>query len=250
MRLTAPSAAVLLAIHPLTASTATAQSVATATGGCSGLGAAVRTTGGAALGAWVAFVAAKIKLSDWKAGSQSPSAIRARNRITIGGAVTGAVIGHLAFRRLCEATPAPTSRAGQGAEWGSRRPITKDEITRAAIIGTAYDLVYALRRQWLNDRGVEGVAEAPHVVKDADGNEFLVSGEPQLVIYLDDMKLGTISRLREIAASSVVGVRYYSPSQAMLKWGTGHAHGAIQVLSVTDLASPFRVIGGGDRPLR
>lgn len=232
MRVSSAAGAMVLALQMFAGKSAGAQSPAAVMGSCSSMGTVVRTTGGAALGAWVAFVAAKIKLSDWNAGSQSPSAIRMRNRITIGGAVTGALIGHLMFRRHCGASRGGTVRTPP--EWGSRRPITQDEITRSAIIGTAYDLVYALRRQWLNDRGVEGVAETPHVVTDADGNEFLVSGEPQLVIYLDDMKLGTVSRLREIAASSVIGVRYYNPSQATFRWGTGHAHGAIQVLSVTE----------------
>lgn len=226
------SVALTLAIS-LSGNTAVAQQPVL--GGCSTLGSGLRTVGGAVLGAWVGFVVAKAKLSDWNENSKSPAAIRQRNQITIGGAVAGAVIGNLAFRNPCRTYRGAVAKTpGAPRVSAARRPITQEEITRSGVSGSVYDLIYALRRQWLNDRGLQSMSEMGHVVHDSAGKEVNIAGETQLVVYLDNMRLGTISELRGLPVAGVTGVVYYDPSEATFKWGTGHAHGAIQVLSVTD----------------
>jgi hypothetical protein len=202
-------------------------------GGCSTFGSGIRTVGGAVLGAWVGFVGAKMKLSDWNETSRSPAAIRQRNQITIGGAIAGAVIGNLAFRHPCRSYRGSIARSGQPRVSSARRPITQEEIQRAGIFGSVYELVYALRRNWLNDRGLQSISEAARIVRDSLGKESTVAGETQLIVYLDNMKLGTIGELRGLPVAGIIGVVYYDASEATFKWGTGHAHGAIQVLSVT-----------------
>jgi hypothetical protein len=122
---------------------------------------------------------------------------------------------------------ANTPRARQAT-----RPISAEEIARSGVNGSVYDVVYSLRRNWLNVRGVETISEGPHVVA-TDAGEVVVSGEPQLVIYLDNMRMGTVSQLRSLSTVGVSEIRYYDPSQANLRWGTGHSHGAIEVLTVT-----------------
>lgn len=200
---------------------------------CFDSGMAVGTVGGAALGAWIGFVAAKIKLSDWNDASRSDAAHRSRNRATFTGAAIGAVIGNLAFRgRSCSASRQQQQLAAPQQQ--SRRPITHEEIERSGINGNAYDLVYSLRRSWLNVRGVQSISEGPHVVEVGEGQQVMVQGEPQLVIYLDNARLGTISQLRNISVAGVVGVRYFDGPQATYRWGAGHSHGAIQVLTVSD----------------
>lgn len=192
----------------------------------------VRAVVGASLGAWLGFVAVKIRLSDWNDGSRSAAAHRVRNQATISGALIGAALGSIRFRgSSCarhDARPATDANVRQVL-----RPITVDEIERSGINGSVYDLVYALRRNWLNVRGVDTPSEAPRVVTKEDGQEVLVPGEPRLVIYLDNARLGTISQLRDVSLVGVTGVRYFDGPQATFRWGAGHQHGAIQVLTVT-----------------
>jgi hypothetical protein len=229
----------LLVGLPLSSNVAAAQSPVL--GGCSTFGSGLRTAGGAVLGAWVGFVVAKMKYSDWNETSHSSSAIRQRNQITIGGALAGAVIGNLAFRHPCRAYRSQAvASSSQPRASAARRPITLEEIQKSGVAGSVYDLIYTLRRQWLNVRGLQSMSEAAHRESDSQGNEIIVSGEPQVIVYLDDMRLGTIGELRGLPIAGVTGVRYFDPSEATFKWGTGHAHGAIQVLSVTDPGSSLR----------
>ena len=186
---------------------------------------------GATLGAWLGFVGAKIKQSDWNDASRSAAAHRTRVRATIGGAVIGAALGLIRYRssscsqRLEDAASAPQSDI--------HRPITAEEIQHSGINGTVYDLVYSLRRNWLSLRGVETFNEAPRAVEVA-GQEYIVPGEPRLIVYLDNARMGTVSQLRQLPIVGVTGVRYYDGAQATFKWGAGHSHGAIQVITVSD----------------
>jgi hypothetical protein len=186
----------------------------------------VRGGVGATLGAWLGFVAAKIRLSDWNDGSRSAAAARQRNQITIGGAAVGALLGAL-VPHGCGSANVGETRVPRA----DRQPILAEEIRRSGVGGSAYDVVYSLRRSWLNDRGVEDMTEAPRVVSDGD-RLVTIPGEPRLIVYLDNMRLGTIGELRNLPTTGVVAIRYYDPSQANLRWGTGHTHGAIQVLTV------------------
>jgi hypothetical protein len=194
----------------------------------------LRSVVGGGLGGWVGFVAVKIKLSDWNDANRSGAANRQRVQATLVGAAVGATVGALLPQRCGnEAVPSP------GAVRSSlNQPITAEEITRAGLSGTAYDIVYSLRRSWLNTRGIHDGSEVPVPVTAPNGDVVIIPGEPQLVVYLDNMRMGTISELHNIPSAGVLGVRYYTPAEANYRWGTGHTHGAIQVLTVVDQASP------------
>lgn len=234
MRVALCATTALMAIQPLLGNSARAQIA----GRCSTIGSGLRTAAGAGLGAWIGFVVAKAKLSDWNEGSHSPAAIRQRNQITIAGAVVGAVVTHLAFRHPCRGAVGPF--AGAGSESAGRREITLEEIQKSGVTGTVWDVVYSLRRTWLSTRGVSSINETPHYVHDEDGNERLVQGQPELIVYLDEMRLGSVNQLRQLPMAGVVAVRYYDPSQATFRWGAGHSRGAIQVISVTDGSGSLR----------
>ena len=184
---------------------------------CSGNGGRFLRAGtGAALGAWLGFVGAKIKQSDWKDDSRSAAAHRSRNFATAGGALIGVSIGAAPiWGRSCAGL---RSASGTSApEGSSHRPITREEITRFGVQGNVFDLVYSLRRNWLNVRG-----------------EDMVPGEPQLVVYLNNLRLGTFSQLRGLPAAGVTGVRYFDAAEATFRWGAGHMRGAIEVLTTSD----------------
>lgn len=186
----------------------------------------IRGVGGATIGAWLGFMVAKIRMSDWNDGSHTASATRARNTSTIVGAALGGLAGVLAPHRSCGAPR--TQRTAP-----TRLPILEAEIKRSGLSGTVYDAVYLLRRNWLNDRGVDDMWETPHYVTEND-RDVLVPGEPRLMVYLDNARLGTVSELRNLTINGVLAIRYYDPTQANLRWGVGNTHGVIQVVTVLE----------------
>lgn len=173
----------------------------------------VRAAAGGALGAWLGFVAAKIQVSDWNDAARGPEAQRTRNRYTIGGAVLGlAAGGLLRLGGECgNATPAlamPTAPVN-----GMDRPITLEEITQSGVTGSVYDVVFALRRPWLNLRGVDGLS--------GDGDT--------MKLYLDNVRLGDVEQLRTMSVEHVLSITHYSGPDATYRWGAGNVHGAIEV---------------------
>jgi len=233
MRVTGPILVAITLLSPGVAATAqTPDGINQARPTCTSNNAFVRTAVGGTLGAWLGFVAAKIKMSDWNDASRGPSANRTRNNATIGGAVAGAVLANLLFRSHACGSEVPQVAEATAPPSAARRPITADEIEHSGVNGNVYDLVYALRRNWLNFRGFDTLAEGPRSVGDADAGADV--GEPNLIIYLDNARLGTTSQLRSLPVAGVIGVRYYNGAEATYRWGAGHQHGAIQVLTVID----------------
>lgn len=49
----------------------------------------------------------------------------------------------------------------------------------------------------------------------------------QLVVYLDNTKLGNVDTMREIRMAELQEIRYLPPSEATLRYGTGHENGVI-----------------------
>ena len=196
--------------------------------GCLFGSSAIRAATGGVLGGWLGFVAAKIKMSDWNDASRSASANRTRNQMTIGGALIGALGASLVHvNKNCVAT-APTPRA----QSPGRSTLTSDEIARAGLSGSVYDVVYSLRRTWLNLRGLNSGSEGVHSVLTNADTLAAVGGEPQLIVYLDNVKLGTVSELMRLSTAGVTSIHYYTPAEANYLWGTGHTHGAIQVVTI------------------
>ena len=52
-----------------------------------------------------------------------------------------------------------------------------------------------------------------------------------LVVYLNENRLGGSDQLRQVAVSDIREIRYFNSSEATTKWGTGHSAGAIQIVS-------------------
>ena len=53
----------------------------------------------------------------------------------------------------------------------------------------------------------------------------------EIVIYIDNTRYGAVDNLRQIPASSIALVRYFSASESQLKWGSGHPSGVIEVVT-------------------
>ena len=115
----------------------------------------------------------------------------------------------------CASSHAATAKQNQNL-------ITTEEITQSSA-SNAYDLIQRLRPNYLRTRG------AVHGAPSADGTNHLEAVD--LVVYLNENRLGGTDELRHIVTSEIREIRYYSASDATTKWGTGHSAGAIQVVS-------------------
>lgn len=193
---------------------------------CSTGGAIARLAAGSVVGGWLGFVAAKIRVSDWDDNSGGAAAQRMRTRATIGGAAIGAAVtGILLHTKSCTVANRgiPIPRAGF-------EPITLEEIQKSGLNGNVYDLVYSRRRSWLNLRGVDTFTEGT-ITWTIEGRDYVFKGEPRLIVYLDEAKYGSAEQLRELSIMNVTEVRYYDGATATQKWGAGHMHGVIQVIT-------------------
>lgn len=112
--------------------------------------------------------------------------------------------------------------AGLGACASMRRPAAgagdRNTITAAemdiALHPNAFVLVRALRPHWLEIRGSGSLGS--RMVKH---------------VFLDDMMLGGVELLRQIATPSIESIEYFDGPAATQRWGTDHAAGVIQVRS-------------------
>lgn len=99
--------------------------------------------------------------------------------------------------------------------------ISTSEIARSSATN-ALELIQRLRPQFLSTRG------AVHGNPTTAGNRL---ERVDLVVYLNESRLGGSDQLRDIPTAEIREIRYFSAADATTKWGTGHTAGAIQVLS-------------------
>lgn len=125
--------------------------------------------------------------------------------------------GLLALAAAC-APPKPTTT--DVAPRSDRNVLTAEQI-QSQTFQNAYEVVEALRTNWLRPRGTDSF-QSPSVV----------------IVYLDNVKLGGVETLRGLQLSNIQSIRHYDASSANARWGLGHASGAIQVLTVGGGANP------------
>jgi len=93
--------------------------------------------------------------------------------------------------------------------------ISREEIQDARSARNAYDLVRNIRPQWLVTRGITNLRQA--------------AGEEDIVVYLDNARLGYREALRRVTLAGVEYLEFFDARRATLRWGGGHIHGAILV---------------------
>jgi len=106
------------------------------------------------------------------------------------------------------------SGGGAGGPARSRNVISQEEIDQATV-PNALELVQTLRPQFLRPRGTTGSMGAASSV----------------VAYLDGRRIGDIGELSAIPRGIVGEIRYVDANEATLLYGTGHAGGAILVVT-------------------
>ncbi|HEY0778546.1 MAG TPA: hypothetical protein VGD56_11330 [Gemmatirosa sp.] len=110
-------------------------------------------------------------------------------------------------------TAACAGRATPGAGHADTSVITRDQIA-AAHFTSAYDVVQSLHNNWLHNRGTDS---------------FQSPG--QVLVYLDDNRLGGVESLRAIASHTIGSIRFIDAPSATARWGPGHTQGVIAVVT-------------------
>ena len=93
--------------------------------------------------------------------------------------------------------------------------ITAEEISRTSA-QNAMEAIQKLR---------------PAMLRRAQISSANAQSRGDIVIYIDNTRYGAVDHLRQIPASSIGVVRYFSASESQLKWGSGHPGGVIEVVT-------------------
>jgi hypothetical protein len=95
------------------------------------------------------------------------------------------------------------------------RSLSAEEL-RTSSASNLYDVIRSHRPEWLIKRG-----------------QTSINLEGDIVVYVDNVALGGPESLRSIDVQSVQFVRFLNASEAQMRFGVGHMHGAIVVTTRT-----------------
>ena len=104
------------------------------------------------------------------------------------------------------------ARQTAGGERIDRNVITQAQI-RERGFRTAYEAVESLKAPWLLVR--------------PDG----LSQQREVIVYLDDIRLGGIQSLKQIQSPQIILIRYFDSQTAIMRWGVDHSQGVIMVVT-------------------
>jgi predicted small secreted protein len=106
-------------------------------------------------------------------------------------------------------TGCSASLPGAGQERPDRQWIMREQIAEPRF-SSAYDVVRALRSNWLSARGAASIRSRVEVQ-----------------VYLDGVQLGGADMLKSISTPTIQYMRYISGTDATTRWGIGHGRGVI-----------------------
>lgn len=113
------------------------------------------------------------------------------------------------------AAAACSSRSGsEQTPRPSREVITRTQI-ESMNATDAYDVVQRIRPEFLRQRGASSIQ----------------GGAQLAVVYVDGVRRGGPTALRQLRASEVEEIRFISGTDATTRYGTDHGGGAIEVKS-------------------
>jgi hypothetical protein len=110
-----------------------------------------------------------------------------------------------------------TTAGGPAATRSAQDRLTRAELDRNPA-NTAHEIIQRLRPQWLRLRGPQSIM-----------------GDTDLVVYLNNARMGGSESLRGISLAGVEFLRFLDPSAATLRWGAGHGSGAILISTVEEM---------------
>ncbi len=124
-------------------------------------------------------------------------------------------LGGLVLVAACGGASRGSRGPGESAPLRSSDAVTLEDLAKVATSSTLYEALHVLRPNWF--------LRNPSTVRPEK--------EGDIVVYLDQSRLGGLESLRTIQVAGVTVVRHYSASEAEARFGLGHLHGAIQVVT-------------------
>jgi hypothetical protein len=115
-------------------------------------------------------------------------------------------------------TACASGAGSSGAASGPRtsREILTTEQIQSTKYNNLYDVIQALRANWMNDRGKD-------TLRDGGAASSVV------LVYLNDTKLGGVAELKAISPLEVSYIQHYDGIAAAGRWGLDHGKGVIYV---------------------
>ena len=116
---------------------------------------------------------------------------------------------------LVTAACASSTQGGRTSGRRDARVLGAEEI-KASSASNMYDVIRSHRPEWLIKRG-----------------QTSINLEGDIVVYVDNVALGGPESLKSIDVQSVQSARFLNASEAQMRYGVGHMHGAIVVVTRT-----------------
>ena len=115
------------------------------------------------------------------------------------------------FLVSCGNSPSPSQDLGLR----NRSILTAEEIQlQKGGAWTAYDVIARLRPEYLRSRGASSFRNAVPATA---------------VVYVDEMRYGTINSLKTMSADQIWRIQYINAADATTRFGTDHLGGAILI---------------------
>jgi len=168
--------------------------------------------GGAVIGAGAGYLTSQVAWSDWDKSSNSEFKSRRLN-FTLGGGAVGALTGLLVGR---QGSAQPGTPGAVRAPEPRRGTLLSEEEVRGSTASTVYELLQALRPQWLRVRG-----------DNAHGDVNVETAG--IRVYVERGYVGGVDALRQISTAEVTTVEFMDAATATYRLGQGNPLGAIVV---------------------
>jgi hypothetical protein len=125
------------------------------------------------------------------------------------------------------ATPAAAGSGdvtAAGTPKRDRSTISADDM-KSLDLSNLYDVIQRLHPEWLVQRS------NPSMSGGSRSRGSAASSDPSIQVYMDMQHAGNIDMLKQIPINAASALKYYSPSEAEAKFGTGNSNSVIQVLT-------------------
>lgn len=107
-----------------------------------------------------------------------------------------------------------------------RNALTASEI-EASTAASVYQLIQQKRPRWLSPRGSSTLRTQSGT--DMFGRPTERPADPEIAVYVDDVRYGTQATLRSMPPHTVESMEYLDAASATQRFGTNHEYGAILV---------------------
>jgi hypothetical protein len=102
-----------------------------------------------------------------------------------------------------------------------RNSISAEEMTKVSALNL-YEVVQRIHPEWFKVRSTSTTGQRTGTVMTTD---------QEVQVYIDQQRAGNTEILKTMAIRSAASLRYYSASEAQVKFGSGNLSGAIQVVT-------------------